>query len=64
MVTRTTGKRQVVKNTFSQGLIDTVFDREVNLNCSVYRHVHIEKEKNFSNKTSQSVFQQVLSDSA
>lgn len=40
MVTRTTGKRQVVKNTFSQGLIDTVFEREVNVNSSVYRHVH------------------------
>ena len=29
MVTRTTGKRKVVKNTFSQDLIDTVFEREV-----------------------------------
>ena len=35
MVTRTTGKRKVVKNTFSQDLIDTVFEREVNVNSLV-----------------------------
>ena len=40
MVTRTTGKRKVVKNTFSQDLIDTVFEREVNVNSLVYRDVH------------------------
>ena len=40
MVTRTTGERKVVKNTFSQGLTDTIFEREVNVDSSVYRNVH------------------------
>ena len=40
MVTRTPGKGKMVKNIFSQGLMDTVFGREVNVNSSVYRKVH------------------------
>lgn len=58
MVTRTPGKRKVVKKSFSQGLLYTVLGREVSVNSSVYRKVHHweRKELSFSNDTSSKCF--------